>query len=167
MTYKQFVVLVLIAGLSACQGCGGEEGVPTYPVTGTVTQKGKPVEGAIVSFTPIADGKSASAVSDASGKYSLTTNVSGDGAQEGQYNVTIAKYATKLPEKATPNTDAEADPYDITDEYAEDYNEMEESEKAAAIARNLLPEKYANPSSSKLVATVSATGPNTHDFKLD
>lgn len=160
---KLVLLLVVVAG------CGGEDLEPVYPVSGTVTYKGKPVEGAIVAFTPSEGGIAASGTTDASGVYKLTTRSSGDGAAKGKYGITIAKYDTRLEEKKAPAAAPAgelADPYDITNEYPTGYNEMQASEIAAALSKNLLPPRYANPAMSKLSAEVTE-GPNQFDFKLD
>ncbi len=157
-------VCALILSLA---GCGNEVGIATYPVTGTVTQKGKALEGAIVAFTPSAGGPVASGVTDASGVYKLTTRSSGDGAAAGKYMVTIAKYDKKPPAKAPPKSEKETDPSDITTEYPEGYNEMQASEIAAAVSKNLLPAKYAQTATSKLEADVNQTGENKFDFAVD
>jgi hypothetical protein len=164
--------LVCTALLFLC-ACNGDDLEPVYPVSGTIRQKDKPVEGAIVAFTPSAEGAGlpASGVTDASGVYKLTTRNSGDGAVAGKYNISIAKYDTKLdpPKKEANNAETEGklkDPYDITNEYPTGYNEMQASEIAASLSKNLLPKKYADPTTSKLQAEVTQ-GPNTFDFKVD
>jgi hypothetical protein len=43
---------------------------------------------------------------------------------------------------------------------------MQASEIAASLSKNLLPPKYANPTSSKLNAEVKS-GTNSFDFKVD
>lgn len=167
MVGSQLIRRILICALAAgLVGCTQVEDVRRYPVSGTVTQKGKPLEGAIVAFTPEADGRPASGTTDSSGKYVLTTLVSGDGAVPGSYNISIAKYDQKATLPAKSESGKPADPNDITNEYPEDYNELQASEIAAAISRNLLPAKYANPNSSGLKATV-AEQENTFDFKID
>jgi hypothetical protein len=151
-----------------CFGCSGEALEPVYPVSGTITSKGKPVEGAIVAFTPTTPGVgiSASGVTDASGTYKLTTRMSGDGAAAGKYDVTVAKYDKKLEPKKSEGSEKLADPYDITNEYPTGYNEMQASEIAASLSKNLLPAKYSNPATSKLNAEVKS-GTNSFDFKVD
>lgn len=157
--------------LLICAGCSGDGLEPVYPVSGTITFKGKPVEGAIVAFTPNTTGQAASGTTDASGVYKLTTRSSGDGALVGKYSVTVAKYDQKLEPKApakTANGDSGqlADPYDITNEYPTGYNEMQASEIAASLSKNLLPPRYANPKTSKLEAEVEESE-NKFDFKLE
>lgn len=134
-------------------GCSREEGEPTHKVSGTVTQKGSPVEGAIVTFTPSPNGVAASGVTDESGVYQLTTRSSGDGAVIGKYRVAIMKYQVqqkKVPEQAPAA-------------YSENLAEMA---KPSALPKNLLPPKFANPETSKLEADV-IKGENKFDFKVD
>ncbi len=164
---RSSVACVATCTLVTLCGCAKEAGTPTYPVTGTVTQKGKPVEGAIVAFTPSAAGPSASGVTDASGVYKLTTRSSGDGAAAGKYMVTICKYDKKPPAKKQPDPDKKTDPADITTEYPEGYNEMQAAEVAAAVSKNLLPPKYSQTATSKLEADVKQSGENKFDFTVD
>lgn len=154
--------------LLVLSGCSGEKLEPVYPVSGTITQKGKPVEGAIVAFTPLIAGSGlpASGISDATGGYKLTTRNSGDGAAVGKYRISLAKYDKKLEPKKTEGTEKLADPYDITNEYPTGYNEMQASEIAASLSKNLLPKKYADPTTSNFEAEV-AKGANSFDFKAD
>lgn len=156
----------ILLSVMSLVGCGGEDVIPTYPVTGTVTQKGKPISGAIVAFTPVAGGPAASGVTDAQGVYTLTTRSSGDGAVEGKYQVTVAKYDQKPPAKQ-PVADKETDPNDITNEYPDGFNEMQASEIAAAVSKNLLPVKYSKTATSKLEAEVSKKGKNNFDFQIE
>jgi hypothetical protein len=163
-TKSPFFTATSLALLVILQGCSSDDGEPRQPVTGTVTQKGAPVEGAIVAFTPQAEGMPASGTTDASGVYKLTTKVSGDGAVVGKYKITITKYSTTL-DKPEENANPAADPSDITDEYPTGYDEMEESEVAASISKNLLPAQFALPETSGLTADV-IVGENTFDFSL-
>jgi hypothetical protein len=60
--------LALIAGIT--MGCGGEQGPATYPVTGTVTFDGAPVEEGRIQFTPVSGARSFAAEIK-NGQYSL------------------------------------------------------------------------------------------------
>ena len=74
-------------------GCTGTESLDTVPVEGMVTMNDSPVEGATVVFTPAGgEGHAAAGVTDASGRFQLTTEASGDGAVPGSYKVKITKY---------------------------------------------------------------------------
>jgi len=69
-------------------GCGQS---PTVKVTGTVTIKGEPAENVQVTFLP-ADGRPASGVTDAQGKFELSTFTQNDGAIPGEQTVTLGEY---------------------------------------------------------------------------
>lgn len=128
--------LILPMMLAVCLGCGDERSAPA-PVTGTVTYKGQPVEGARVMFYPHGT-RPAVGTTDANGRFSLLTWAPGDGALEGESVVCIGK--TKM--VASANS-----PYDK--------------------GISLLPDKYLAPSKSPLRAQVTAAGPNEFSFVLD
>lgn len=70
------------------------DGVPTFPVTGTVIVDGQPAEGANVKFTPIdeigsPDALTANGKTAEDGTFQLSTYVQGDGAPANKYAVTI------------------------------------------------------------------------------
>ncbi|HVJ80392.1 MAG TPA: hypothetical protein VNC50_04920 [Planctomycetia bacterium] len=81
---------VIVAGC----GDGRPRGAPVLnvaPAAGIVTFKGKPLAHYTVNFTPAGkEGFPAVGVTDESGKFSLGTNVPGDGAVVGKYSVTVA-----------------------------------------------------------------------------
>jgi len=72
----------------AVSGCQQSD---TVSVTGTVTQKGQPVDKAEIVFNP-KQGRFASGVTDAEGHFSLSTAKPGDGAAPGDYTVTLGEY---------------------------------------------------------------------------
>jgi len=86
-------------------GCGGDTSKPKVaPVRGTVTQKGKPLTGGDVMFTPSqgpagASGHVATGQIGSDGSYSLTTFNTGDGAVLGTHKVTVVARATADLEK--------------------------------------------------------------------
>lgn len=159
-TLRSFLA-VLLAGSVLWLGCGqGEDGdrPATYPVTGTVTLQGEAVEGATVNFQ-LADGSgSAVGMTDAGGDYSLTTFKSGDGAVPGEYKIKITQY------KGEEITGASNDSGELGDDYAPP---GEGGEEESAEPENLLPAVYADPSTSRLTATVRESGENKFDFKLE
>jgi hypothetical protein len=145
-----------------CLGCGGPTGEPTYPVTGTVKVNGAPAEGVAVSFVPDGDGgQCAVGVTDAAGKYSLTTRKKDDGAVVGRYKVGFAKYQGPPPTAAEP-AKMHAD-YDVSNEYPPGYNPDAVPETPPA--KNLLPAKLADPLQSGFAAEVKPES-NTLDFDL-
>lgn len=157
MTRALHGLVALVLGVSlVTAGCSGQQGADrpaTYAVTGIVTHNGKPVEGAMVKFE-LADGsRSAVGKTDASGKYTLTTFGSDDGALPGSYKVSIVQYET--PPITPAKSEAEYVP-----------PEMLPASAKPAPPRNLLPSKYADVKSSNLTATVTENGENKFDFNL-
>jgi len=148
-----------LLGVVASLGCGKSDGLPTVAVTGSVTQKGSPIEGAIVSFVPTGqEGQSAVGVTDSAGKYSLTTQKKDDGAIPAEYKVSITKFDGP---KATTGGGEAAGPN----------GEMPASYTGAAPEapppKNLLPAKYASPDTSGFKATVSKGSTTPHNFDLE
>ena len=82
----RFAVIALLFEMFV--GCGQSE---TVPVTGTVTLNGQPATEAEVIFTP-SKGRVASGATDAAGRFTLSTNKSGDGAVPGDHKVTVVEY---------------------------------------------------------------------------
>ncbi len=149
---RTVVGILACASLLLASGCGGKgaAGPKKYPVSGTVRQGGKPIEGATVTFIST-DGKSAATgKTDSSGKYQLV-----GGAVAGTYNVKIEKYQA-------PAAPAGGSQVDI----AEDKSYKPAPEGAEPeLPKNLLPPKYADPKQSGLTATVKE-GENTCDFDI-
>lgn len=149
---RTLVGILACASLVLAGACGGRgaAGPKKYPVSGTVRQDGKPVEGATVTFIST-DGKSAATgKTDSTGKYQLV-----GGAVAGTYNVKIEKYEAL----ATPAGGSQAD-------IAEDKSYKPAPEGAEpVIPKNLLPAKYADPQQSGLTAAVKE-GENTFDFDI-
>ena len=80
-------LLLAVAFLSG--GCGSGANLPDLgTVTGTVTLDGKPLVGVTVKFVP-ANGRTSSAITDASGKYELTYNADNNGAEVGEHTVYV------------------------------------------------------------------------------
>lgn len=149
--------LAIVAAL-VLAGCWKTGRPPTYPVTGTVTWKGKPVEGAWVVFVPQeAGGQAAAGITDAQGRYRLTTFVEGDGALEGEYRVKVTKYDVRNP------TQAEKQAYlSIEDEQK---MRFAGDELPTPPARSLLPKQYENENTSGIVHKVPPR-PSTLDIAL-
>ncbi len=141
------VMVGMVLGLG-CPQQGGDRPA-TFAVTGTVTQGGNPVDGATVTFVPTGSGQSAVGTTDGSGKYTLTTFASGDGAAPGQYGVKIVKYEGGETDVAAGGGGEGAE-----GEMPADYAGAVEDDAASAPV-NLLPAKYETPQSSGLTATVT------------
>lgn len=143
-----FVLIVTTLSLVGCSKSGLDGLVP---VSGTVTYKGKPVEGADLVFNPESEGRAASAKSDASGKFHVTTLDPQDGAKPGNYKVAISKKEMINP---------------MTAEEAEDWFHKHSGPPPPRKIKNELPEKYADEKTSGLTATVTESGSNDLSFEL-
>lgn len=134
--------LLILSSLALLLGCGS--GVKIYPVSGTVTYKNAPVEGAQVTFTAKEGDaiKPASATTDAQGRFTLKTFFApGDertGAMAGVYKVTLQKI---------PPSSGIVDPY-----------------KPGGMPKNELPGKYSSPLSTPFEKEVTA---GKNDFPLE
>jgi hypothetical protein len=147
----------LAVGLCLLSGCGDDTGLgKRYPVYGTVTYKDSPVEAGRISFIPAnsKDQNQRAAAGDIrNGSYSLTTQIEGDGALPGEYNVTIV---SKLVDDSKVK------------ETIQKYGgggRQEDVGRASAQAKNLIPGKYQLPETSKLTVTVKESS-NKFDFPL-
>ncbi len=111
-----------------------------------MTYKGAPVEGAIVTFVPEGEGRTATATTRAGGVFSLTT-VDASGAMPGKYKVTVDKV-----------------------EYgAGGSSSMEAAAKGNAAegqAKRVLPAKYAKAASTPLAMEVPSGGKKDIDLTL-
>jgi hypothetical protein len=134
--------IVLAVAFAGCSGNRRPKLPTTFPVTGVVTLEGKPVAGASVMFNAtVGGGYGAVAVTDAAGRYVVTTFVPGDGVVPGDYSVAIKKMVLATSGDESPMAGS-GDP------------------------KNVLPAKYADDSTSGFKATVEATPANTFDFAL-
>jgi len=144
---------LMMAFLAGCGGGGATDGPKLEKVTGKVTLSGAPVEGAVVTFAPKGQGqRTATARTDASGNFDMTTITAGDGAVKGEYTVVIVKQE-QLATVATPDS---SDP---------NYGKSSAYPGAGSKTKFLTPEKYASPGTSGLTASVKE-GKNEINFDL-
>jgi hypothetical protein len=158
---------IVVAGSCLLAGCSAEmdgERRPTAAVTGRVTYRGQPVRDALVTFVSHgADPVPAYDLTDMEGRFKLTTYEEGDGAVLGQHGVAISKPTAGDPEDAEPlppgsgNTD---------EEDFDSYVPTNDDVSVVPVVRHLLPNKYSDPATSGLAATVSADGENNFAFDL-
>lgn len=149
--------VLLIVGVVAGPGCRRDR-LNTVLATGTVTFRGKPVEAAMVAFSPKTEGiRSAVGITDSQGRFQLMTLYSGDGAMPGAYTVTIVK------------TGPPVAPIDTSFQAAVE-REQKASRAANAEAtvdpKTLLPAKYRDAQTSGLTAEVKPQGGNQFTFEL-
>lgn len=152
-----FAAMTLLVA-SLLTGCAQEpERPPTFPVSGVVTSNGKPVDRATVVFVASSPGvESAVGITNAEGKYQLTTYSQGDGAQAGEYRIKVSKYDMKAP------TADEKQQYMTQEQEQKIYFE---DERPTPPSKNLLPKKYENESTSGLTHTVK-DAPSTLDIDI-
>lgn len=158
MFLKSYSFLAAVAFLSCLVGCKQDTAkTATYPVTGTITQAGKPVAEADIIFVPSgAGGLAAFGKSDSQGKFEMRTFEPGDGVATGAYKVKITKLEKGNETDSTVYSDSEAE--------QETYN-PEDGDLIVA-PKNLLPKKYADHNSSGITHTV-ADLPTTLDVVIN
>ncbi|MFT4557330.1 MAG: hypothetical protein ACI8P0_001944 [Planctomycetaceae bacterium] len=143
-------VLVLLPVLSV--GCGGGDSLALVSATGTVYYKDQPVSGATVTFriegAPLAMG-----ITNSEGKFVMTTG-GRPGAPIGNAKVGIAK------------TSAQEE--DLTSMKPEDMQTMQIAQgDSPSEIKSEIPEKFASPDRSELVATLDTDGSmNVFEFRL-
>ncbi len=141
-----------IGCLLQISGCSrGEDLPPTYPTSGTVLYKEKPVEGATVVFRSTLGEKTfiATGVTDAQGNFQLTSFGDKSGAVAGTHSVTVTKLKSDQVETRALSMEEAA----------------EQKPNPEPKVTSELPEKYSDPNKSDLKAEVKAEGPN--EIKLD
>ena len=124
-------------------------------VKGTVTYRGKPVSGAIVSLTMEGAARGATGTTDGNGNYKLTTFDTNDGAIVGTHKVTVVKPIAAPLGKAPAELTAD-DLLKITKEGK--LQEMTKSDE--------LPARYADLKTSKLQLTIEP-GDNEKNIELE
>jgi hypothetical protein len=120
----------------ACGGSGGPEMARVY---GTVTYNGQPVKKGTVSFVATKPGqRNATGMIDQGGNYRLQTENPGDGAELGDYEVSIFSHEEQV---------------------------LDYKPKTPVKAERVIPEKYEDPKKSGLKQTVKS-GSNQFNFEL-
>lgn len=129
------LALVLVLGCS-------RSGESMAHVTGTVTFRGEPVEGANVAFFP-EQGRPATGRTDSAGRFTLSTLDRGDGALLGRHTVAISDAQDELPPiPGSPEAESWAPP------------------------ESRFPARYEDPATSGLTATVEPGGNNDFVFEM-
>ncbi len=146
MSFK-LQALLAISFAAFLIGCGPGN-PPTATVTGKVTYKGEPVEGARITFAPdAAEASPANGKTEADGSFSLSTFAPGDGAMTGTYKVAIKKEQ-------------------MDESGAGAHSESGEVPQASDEVKHLLPKKYSRIETTDLTAEVKDTGDNNFVFEL-
>ena len=118
------------------------------PVSGILSYQGRPLEHYVISFVPITEGAgSAIGTTDASGRFTLSTNKPNDGAAPGNYRVGVV-YAGPPNTNDTPGAESQI-----------------EDPKLLPKSPTPIPTKFNNPEKSEVTQEVPAGG--LTDLKLD
>lgn len=136
------VITATILMLAFLVGCGSKKPPNPYQVSkasGRVSYNGKPLDKAYITFFPQEAGEAASAISDSSGNFVLSTYERLDGATIGPHIAIV-----------TVHSDAPVLPGD----------------EAALRKASPIPAKYMKPETSGLKFDVKGDGNNVFDIKL-
>ena len=174
MLSKRCALLTLLSAVVLQSGCAGDDRPKMASVTGVVTYKGAPVAGATVGFSSATSPRSATGVTDETGKYLLTTFENNDGAVLGDHKVTIFKADPAAKEDSPKPTDvstegggANAGSIKLATTLptgGAGKGPMPDSKPAGP--KSLLPSKYAEAGKSGLTAKVVEGKENKFDFSL-
>jgi hypothetical protein len=157
---QRIVASVIVLFLSAAWGCQGEDKwLAKRPkletgITGEVHYNGKPLADAEVVFTHPASGNASWAVTDADGRFSLTTFQPGDGAIIGDNLVTVSKYRNEM--IPAPQLPPEA------------FTDPKNPPPKEIVGRRIpvIPARYADATTSGLTATIATGGTKHFVFEL-
>jgi len=157
----RFLAILAMPALLVMASCGTDDGLgKRYPVSGTVTYNGTPLEKGTISFIA-EDSKSNVGASGEikNGSYTLSTGGNDDGAQAGKYKVTITSKEDYL---AKAKADFQKQPRSggqgskIPPQFVG---------KADAAAKSLIPAGYGDALTTNLTADVKPQS-NSIDFPL-
>jgi hypothetical protein len=152
--------VMTLSALLVMASCGDDDGLgKRYPVSGTVTYNGSPLERGEISFVS-EDLKNNLGASGqiTQGSYTLSTGGNEDGAQAGKYKVTITAKEDFLAK-------AKADFQKDTKQQESNYIPPQYVAKAEAAAKTLIPAGYGDARTTNLTAEVKAES-NSINFKL-
>ncbi len=138
------MVLALLSGCGSGKDPWVDNRPKTAPVAGRVLHKGQPLEDAVITFHADEIASTAYGRTDREGRFKLTTFEPADGATIGGHKVSIQKF-----ENLPPPADPESAPRGPRPE-----------------PKSLIPERYGNPQTSSLVATVVDGEKNEVEFEL-
>jgi major membrane immunogen (membrane-anchored lipoprotein) len=155
----RFYTMLAVPALLVMASCGTDDGLgKRYPVSGTVTYNGNPLEKGEINFVTEDLTKNYGATGlITNGSYTLSTGGNDDGAQAGKYKVTI---------KAKEDYLAKAQA-DFQKESGKDNPKLPPhyTAKAEAAAKSLIPAGYGDARTTTLTAEVKKQS-NSIDFKL-
>jgi hypothetical protein len=140
--------------------------VPTFKVTGKVTMQGAPIADAVVTFSPTESQPMALGRTNAAGEYTLTTYEGGDGAAAGLFKVMVTKTTTAAGAAPAPVA-GQHDTNAAANAQAQQHAASGGTPAGGKSTESLLPDRYGQPSTSGLEATVTEGGENKFDFALE
>jgi len=151
--WRSLVAVIGCYVVVAAMGCGGSGNFAT--VTGTVSHKGSPVDGAKVEFHGTTQNAGKSDIfltqTDSSGKYMIAGVGNNPGIPPGMYKVVITKFEGNF---------AMAEGMDAGQLEAQ-VSDLGASAPVQKTIKNHLPTEYASPASTKL-STVVESGKNVN-----
>jgi hypothetical protein len=108
MNHMLFGRLLILLGLSVLTGCRNSNEPALSPVSGAVTQEGKPLAGVQVRFIPqgVTQGHGGAGTTDAEGKYEIIAHRSNNrkGLLPGTYKVVLTRRLLPDGSPLPPNT---------------------------------------------------------------
>ena len=128
---RRALTLLCASAWIVCPGCGSGH-PPTIRVTGTVAYKGQAVGGANVMFE-CKTGRPAEGMTDAEGRFTLTTFAQRDCALSGEHTVIISKYVS---------TDGPAGQTAVVDPHAAAVGDLRQPKN---LPRQVIPARYTSP----------------------
>jgi hypothetical protein len=155
----RFLTMLAALALFVTTSCSNDDGLgKRYPVSGTVTYNGNPLEKGEISFVTEDLTKNFGATGIiTSGSYTLSTGGNDDGAQPGKYKVTIkAKEDYSAKAQADFQKESGTQNLKIPPQF---------TAKAEAAAKSLIPAGYGDPRTTNLTAVVKEER-NTINFAL-
>lgn len=158
---------VLLAGLtlSLFVGCGSDR-PPIAEASGILTLDGEPVAEASVTILPVSEGRPASAITDAEGRFSLQSYPDADGAIVGDYKVSVIKISgpgAYALDGAAPPSEGEGEEDDGSDGLSTIGGDDNTQKKLETIYH--VPQKYMDAATSGLTLTVPEDG--TSELKIE
>ena len=138
-------------------GCGTAT-LPVVQVTGKVTLKGNPIDGAMVTFVPDeSEGRTASGTTGENGEFLIMTQgATKAGCLPGSYRVIISKHI---------DVDEQGNPVAPLGE-APPFADPSAPPQRMPISKSMLPDRYGKTDTSGLTAEVTRRGPNSFVFDL-
>ena len=148
MKHFNVIATMVVASVAlVLTGCNRGGSPNMVKIRGTVTYNGQPLtQGTVVYVPQGAEGRQARGEIQPDGSYVLTSLKDGDGAQQGDYVITVVSLK---PHPGEPTT-------------------REEIERTGGriVRESAIPDKYSNPATSGLADNVTKKHPGTKDIAL-